>query len=549
MSDPSHLTQLAGSLDGILRRTDRAFRRAWIRYVMAFVFGLMASLSVAPIHLTSVLLVSLSALVLLIDASKKAARPLADAALVGWLFGLGLCLPSYMWIANPFYVEAEKYAFLAPVAVFGMGAGMALFICFSVTVAARFWTNNWTRVLVLATAWSAGELLRGYILTGFPWNLVVYAWADDLAAVQLVSVLGPYGLGMVFVALCSSLALSFKPFADGSQPPPATRLIDRMPTRVLGAILIGFLSVYGFGGIRLGLIGNSTALEEGAEKTTVLLINPSVEQRLKFLPNGETRLFEQAIMLGRTPADSGIDLIVWPEATTSFDLSSSEPAQGYIGDMLHENQMLLAGSSRIAYEEGESRPFYHNSLQVYDPAGLLKNVYDKSHLVPFGEYVPIKWFFNAIGFEQLTRARGALTPGRGLETLTVDGVPSFSPLICYEAIFPGYVVGGERPHFLLNVSDDSWFGKAWGPRQHFVSARMRTIEEGLPMVRAANQGVSAVIDPRGVVVKQLAPETEGAIVAAIPKRLSPTLYAMLGDWMSLLVLLGAAGAAWRFRGI
>ncbi len=542
MSQSSPLEQAAESIDAAAQAASRALTNPWLRYATALLFGLLASLSVAPMHLSAVLLISLSALVLLIDASKSAKRPLLDAALLGWLFGLGMCLPSYTWIANPFYVEAEKYAFLAPVAVIGMAAGMALFIAFSVTLAARFWTNNWSRVLVLAAAWSAGELLRGYILTGFPWNLIVYAWADGLAVVQGASILGPYGLGLVLVALCALPAIAFRPRADGRPIPPAIRLVDRVPARVLMACIGGFLLVYGFGAVRLAL----ATPDAEANPTVVRLINPNVEQRLKFLPNGETRLFEQALGLGQTPADSSVDLIVWPEATTSFDLSASALAQQYIGDMLGEHQLLLAGSSRVAFDPSAGRLF-HNSLQVYDTTGALTHIYDKSHLVPFGEYVPIKWFFNTIGFEQLTRARGALTPGGGLDTVQPDGAPSFSPLICYEAIFPGHVVGGERPDFLLNVSDDSWFGKAWGPRQHFVSARMRTVEEGLPMVRSANQGVSAVIDPYGRIVRHLDPYKEGAIEAGLPPPLSPTVYAVLGDWMSLIVLLLAAGIAWRFR--
>ncbi len=548
MSESNAIEQLATRLDGAFRAARDGLQNAWIRYGTAFVFGLLASLSVAPVHLSAILLISLPVLVVLIDQSRGAKRPVADAALVGWLFGVGMCLPAYTWIANPFYVEADKYAFLAPVAMFGMAALMALFICFSVALAAWLWTNNWTRVLVLASAWTAGELLRGYILTGFPWNLIVYSWADNLAAVQLASVLGPYGLGLVFVALCAAPALAFQPVADGTQPAPAPRWVDRVPARVLMAVIGGFLFVYGFGALRLLLTTPIpiTAVAGAPPPTTVRLINPNVEQRLKFRHNSETRLFEQAVGLGRTPPESRVDLIVWPEATTSFDLASSPVARQFIGEMLREDQLLLAGSSRVVVDDANGRRF-HNSLQVYDTEGELQTVYDKSHLVPFGEYVPLKWFFNTIGFEQLTRARGALTPGNGLETITPSGQPSFSPLICYEAIFPGYVVGGERPDFLLNVSDDSWFGKAWGPRQHFVSARMRTVEEGLPMVRSANQGVTAVIDPRGVIVEELAPNTEGAIDAVLPKPLAPTLYAMLGDWMSLLMLLVTAGLVWRGR--
>ncbi len=518
-------------------------QRAIYRYGAALAFGLLASLSHAPVHLSAVLIVGLSALVLLIDASRAAKRPLADAAFVGWLFGVGMCLPAYAWIANPFYVEADKYAFLAPVAVIGMGAGMALFIAFSAMFAARFWTSNWTRVLVLAVAWSAGELLRGYILTGFPWNLVVYSWTNEIESVQLASVVGPYGLGLIYVALCSLPAVALRPrcrTVETAPPSPQPILIG--PLVAMG---FGLLAVYGFGAARLAVVAQPAAQAE----TTVRLINPNVEQRLKFLPNGETRLFEQAVGLGQTSASSDVDMIVWPEATTSFDLAASDLARQYIGEMLQPDQLLLAGSSRIDFNRVESRRLFHNSLQVFDTEGEVEQIYDKSHLVPFGEYVPIKWFFNTIGFEQLTRARGALTPGGGLETIAADGAPSFSPLICYEAIFPGYVVGsGRRPDFLLNVSDDSWFGKGWGPRQHFVSAQMRTVEEGLPMVRAANQGVTAVIDPLGRIVKRLEPETEGAIDAVLPAPLAPTLYAMLGDWMSLLVLMLAGGIAWRFRG-
>ena len=539
MSSISSIQNLLEGVHGAVRQVDDALTDWRVRYGVALAAGLLASLSVAPVHGWPVLLISLSALVLLVDATRHAKRPVADGALIGWLFGVGLCLPAYTWIANPFYVEAEKYAFLAPVAMFGMAALMALFVCFSVALATRFWTKNWSRALVLGAAWSAGELLRGYILTGFPWNLIVYSWADQLWAVQLASVFGPYGLGLIYVVLCALPAIALKPFADGRPVPMGPRLFAHVSLRALGVVIGGFVIIFVDGVMRLPITTNPAY----QDSTVVRLINPNVEQRLKFLPNGETRLFEQALGLGQTPA---ADLIVWPEATTSFDLSSSPAAQRYIGEMLEKDQLLLAGSSRVVVDPA-SRYRFHNSLQVYDTRGDLNDVYDKSHLVPFGEYVPLKWFFNAIGFEQLTRARGALTPGAGLRTVKPEGAPSFSPLICYEAIFPGHVVGDERPDFLLNVSDDSWFGKAWGPRQHFVSARMRTIEEGLPMVRAANQGVTAVIGPRGRIIRQLDPDQEGGITEILPRPLPPTLYAMLGDWMSLIVLLATAGLAWRYR--
>ncbi len=278
------------------------------------------------------------------------------------------------------------------------------------------------------------------------------------------------------------------------------------------------------------------------EGVRVRVVQPSVPQREKWRPENQRSIFADHLDLSRRDASGqrddlkGITHVVWPEAAMPFLPLEHPEALAAIGELLPEGTHLISGALRreaTANASPSERPRAYNSLMVFGHSGDLAAVYDKIHLVPFGEYLPVQAFLEAVGFEQLTRMRGGFTGGQvPRPLLTVGGLDATAGLICYEAIFPGEVVApGRRPGLFINVTNDGWFGNTTGPRQHFHQARVRAVEEGLPLIRAANNGISAVVDGDGRVLHRLGLNERGVIDSDVPMARPPTLYALFGDWI------------------
>lgn len=521
-------------------REARGARRA----ALAFAAGALSNLAMAPVLLAPVLFLTLPILVWLIDDA--AARPggavarARAAASAGWWLGFGYFLPGLIWIGEAFLVEADVFGWLLPFAVTLMPAGLALFWAGAAAAAALAWPSGVARLLVLALALAAAEWLRGHVLTGFPWNVLGYALTWPLTLMQGAGLIGIYGLTLLVVPVFSA------PLVLAADAGPGAR------RRAAACGLLGaaapVLLLAAYGAVRL-----ATTPAQSVAGVRLRIVQPSVPQREKWRADKQAAIFQDHLALsardaaGRKDDLAGITHLVWPEAAMPFLPLEHPEALAAIGDMLPDGAVLLTGALRREGAAGTPAagaapgpPIRaYNSLMVFDSAGRLDGAYDKTHLVPFGEYLPWQSALEAIGLEQLTRWRGGFTEGATPRpTLGVPGLPAVGGLICYEAIFPG--VGAqsrERPGVLVNVTNDGWFGNSTGPRQHFHQARVRAVEEGLPLVRAANNGISAVIDPSGRVLAMLGLDARGTIDSTLPAAGAPPLYARIGDVAFLLLSL------------
>ena len=537
---------LARFADAIGRLAARVAQLSgWRRSSAAFLAGAASVLAMAPVHFSPILFITLPVLVWLIDGAGEAgvARWAAAkrAAWTGWWFGFGYFLPGLFWIGEAFLVEAEKFAWLMPFAVILLPAGLALFTALATGAARLAWPGGIARVLLLALAIGGAEWLRGHVFTGFPWNVLGYALTWPLELMQSASVFGIYGLTLLCVAIFAGPLVLV---ADATARP------QNAASRVLRAVLLAvvpLVALYGLGAWRLA-DGPATMLEG----VKVRIVQASVPQRDKWRPEKQREIFEDQLDLSRRDAAgrvddlAGVTHLIWPEAAMPFLPLEHPEALAAIGDMLPEGTQLLSGALRLKapghFAPGAAREGY-NSLMVFSDAGAVRQIYDKIHLVPFGEYLPMQALLESIGLEQLTRWRGGFSTGvEPRPLLEIPGLPPVAGLICYEAIFPAAIVQGDRrPGLLVNITNDGWFGETTGPYQHFHQSRVRAVEEGVPLIRAANNGISAVVDAQGRVVALLGLNVRGAIDSAVPASISPPVYARFGDCtflaLSLIFLL------------
>jgi apolipoprotein N-acyltransferase len=519
----------------------------WRRHAAAFVAGAMSVLAMAPFFAWPILWLTLPALVWLIDGALRRddppssrARAVLAAAWVGWWFGFGYFLAGLFWIGEAFLVEAEVFAVLLPFAVTLMPAGLALFYAAAAAVSAGLWRPSPARAVVLALALSAAEWLRGHVLTGFPWNGLGYALTYPLSLMQSAGVIGIYGLALAAVLVFALPAVLWAEAPGGDAGRRARRA-------AIAVAVLPLLAAALYGHVRLGQETNGSV-----PGVRIRIVQPSVPQREKWRPENQARVFSEHLELSARNATgarddlAGITHVVWPEAAMPFLPLEHPEALAAIGRLLPSGVQLITGALRVEREPAnQDRPWRaYNSLLVFGPEGSLVGLYDKIHLVPFGEYLPLQPVLEAIGLRPLTRKRGRFEHGvEPRPLLSVPGLPAVVPIICYEAIFPRAVIqGAERPGAMLNVTNDGWFGNTTGPRQHFHQARVRAVEEGLPLIRAANNGISAMIDGRGRVVARLGLDVHGVIDADLPAALPPPIYARFGDLVFLLMWLATAGA-------
>jgi apolipoprotein N-acyltransferase len=521
----------------------------WRRHAVAFAAGVVSVLAMAPFSFWPVLFVSLPVLVWMIDGSARPQaasrvsfwqRPVVRAATAGWWFGFGYFLLGLYWIGIAFLVEAEKFAWLMPFAVTMMPAGLALFFGLATGAACLVWPKDMSRVLVLALALGATEWLRGHVLTGFPWNTLGYALTSPLEFMQAASVVGIYGLTLLAVAIFAS-PLVLIADAGAQMRAPRERKHALIWAGVIAAVPL--LALYTFGAWRLA--GPPAPMLDGVR---IRVVQASVDQRDKWKADKQGPIFSDQIELSRHDAQgrrddlAGITHLIWPEAAMPFLPLEHPEALSAIGELLPDGTKLISGALRLkkpASTKANGSLEGFNSLMVFDAQGGLAGVYDKIHLVPFGEYLPFQATLEWIGLEQLTRWRGGFRTGANPRPLlAIGGLPPVAGLICYEAIFPAAIVqGATRPGLLVNVTNDGWFGDTTGPWQHFQQSRVRAVEEGLPLVRSANNGVSAVVDAKGRIDSMLTLNARGVIDSGIPASIEPPLYAKFGDWTFVALAL------------
>jgi apolipoprotein N-acyltransferase len=499
----------------------------WRRYGLAFLLGALAAAAMAPVHSVPVLIVSFSALVWLIDG---VARP-REAFALGWSFGFGFFTAGLYWIAAALFVDIARFWWMVPFSVLGFPAFLGLITgaCLLLAFIAirRFHLRGSARILAVALAWSLGEYLRGHILTGFPWNLIGYAWADvslsgttsfpgSLAMLQSCAYIGIYVLSLVTI-VAAALPARLGDLGRGRFWAP------------LAALLLVLLPM-GAGALRL-----AEGSHDMVPGVRLRLVQPAIPETMKMDRDWLQRSFQRLLSLSAAPGAAPATILIWPESAAPPLLERYPEARQAMAGVTPRGGLLLTGAERAEPLQGWPPRDAWNSLVALDDRGDIIATYDKAHLVPFGEYVPLR---HLLPIDKIVPSALDFSTGPGPRTLTVPGAPAFGPLICYEAIFPGAAIEPQhRPDWLLNITNDAWYGVSSGPYQHLAIARARAVEEGLPLVRAANNGVSAIIDGYGRILTRLDLDAVGTLDGQLPIALAPTLYEKWRDGMFALIAL------------
>lgn len=506
--------------------------RSWRRAFFAVLLGSLSVLAFAPVYAWPVLFLTFGGLLWLLDGCHRDHTSLSPrlvcAALTGFWFGFGFFLTGLYWIAEAFLVEPWRHAWLLPFVMTSLPAGMALFFAAACALAMALWLPGPGRVFALAIAFALAEFARGYLFTGLPWNLLGYGLTANGPLMQLAALFGVYGLSLLAVLLFASPAAIWVP--KGSS-------LGRQKPMVGLAVL--FLVTLGIGYIW----GERRLAQNEAADTGVRLrlVQANVDQADKWRPENSAEIFADYLDLTLSDGLDQIDLVIWPETAVPFLLADSPDALVAIGEALPDETVLLAGSARLVDVRDQAGRLkaqrIYNSLLVVDDTGRIAGAYDKIHLVPFGEYLPFQDFLESLGFLQLTGVRGGFSAGTGPRLIEIPGAPPASPLICYEIIFPHAVTDPDRrPGWLLNLTNDAWFGSSAGPYQHFHQARVRAVEQSLPVVRSANTGISAVIDPYGRISNQVDLDEKGIADVTLPQAGSPTQFVQFGTIVEIFML-------------
>lgn len=442
----------------------------------------------------------------------------AAAARFGWLLGLGYLGWTLRWIIEPFLVDVARHGWMAPFAIVLMAGGLALFWGFAFWAATRLGHKRSSAILWLPVTLGLAELVRGHVFTGFPWGLLSYTLIGTLGDIWFAWI-GPYGTSVLLIAAPCLAAYSLK-----------------------HRVIWGPALIAGIGAATIGL-NVLVATTPLFTDTTVRLIQPNAPQHQKWDPALMPMFFDRAI--GQTGAGDDVpDVVIWPETSVPALLDYADP-------WLEQMSLAARGAPVVAgIQRREAGSYYNSAILIDAPEGVAA-ISDKAHLVPFGEYIPFADILRPLGFGPLVDQVAGFSPGTGDGLMEIDGLGVARVLICYEGIFPEDMQRGSvRPDVLLIITNDAWFGTHAGPQQHLAQARARAIEQGLPVVRAANTGISAVIDARGRVVARLGLNTAGYVDATVPAALPVTMYAQMGDWpLAVLLIVFIAGGVARRRPI
>jgi apolipoprotein N-acyltransferase len=491
--------------------------------------GAVCQLAHAPVHFWPALLLGMTCFVWSLDGAPACARPLRAFFWRGWSFGFGYFLAGLFWVGGAFLVEPERFAIFLPFAISALPAGLALFWGVATAAAGTLWRDDARRIPLLAAILSLAEYARGHAFSGFPWALAGSIWPAGGAISQSAAWIGLYGLTVLTLAFAMAPAA----LADGRGV-----LRGRLIWPVGAALCLGML--WGAGAQRLAAAVN--------EKTGVVVrvADSGISQRDKWRPENASRVLNTYLEQTGGDFPSSPRVVIWPEGALPFLLLETPQALDAIGGVIG-GRTLVVGSIR-AERVGDGENYYNSALIFGGHSGslTLASIYDKRRLVPFGEYMPpgIRELVGGLGIESLQAIGKGFTPGPRPTALQIPGAPPAGILVCYESIFPHFAPrGAERPAWLINITNDSWFGATSGPWQHYNQGRYRAIEDGLPLARAASGGVSAIVDPYGRPIEELRAQG-GFADAPLPKALPPTFYSQHGDvgFLGLALLLAVLSA-------
>ena len=474
--------------------------------ILAFISGALGALALPPFGLWPFMALPLSAFAVLLIFE----IPFASFIQRAFLIGFGYFIAGLWWLGVAFFVEPDQFAWALPLGVLGLPAVLALFPLAGLIIARAL-------VRIKLPAWPAliiglgiSEWMRGFLFTGFPWNSFGIAFASNLSLMQMASLVGQNGLDVLAIMILSSPAFLFLARRKGE----------------VGVALLLLLALFSFGQIRL-----INATDEFVPHVRLRILQPDVPLDDKFSGENAAEIMQSYLTLstkGSYPARDGmigITHLIWPETAFPFLVDESPEARAQIASILPEGAALITGAVRRERNQFGNSIFY-NSILVMDDQGAVLSHADKVHLVPFGEYLPFADWLEKLGIKQFVSTPGGFSAGVRRVMLQAPNLPLFAPLVCYEAIFSGAVVpsGSIRPELLINVTNDGWFGLTPGPAQHFALARLRAVEEGLPLVRAANNGISAVVDPYGRMIASLGLGEKGTLDADLPKAIAPPIF-------------------------
>jgi len=510
------------------------FLKPWSQRAAAFILGVVGALAFAPLLIFPAILLSLSGIWFFLNRALEQHVSASKIFWLGWWFGLGHFTAGLYWITYALTVDLATFWWLIPFALFGIPTILGIFTGVSFMTLKLWPYKGISRATAFAAIWVGVEWLRGYLFTGFPWNLLGYTWAFSPEMMQIASLFGVYGLSLLTILM----GISLNYLID-------TRFFER--NIVLSIFLIAAVG-WMWGKVHLD---HPDVLP--SPPLAIRLVQPSIPQTLKWHPAQKEAHFKQLLELTARPSPLPLKAIVWPETAVPFFLEQEEFRRVLISKVIPKGGLLFTGALRRT-PPGVIPVEIWNSLSVLNDQGNMVADYDKSHLVPFGEYIPFRRLsdnlFGKGSIKKITAGLVDFTPGPGPETLTLPaGFPSFSGLICYEVIFPREVINPtqERPGWMINITNDGWFGHTSGPYQHLEMARFRAIEEGIPLVRVANSGISAVFDAYGRSLGSLGLGTKAVLDVFLPTptRLSPP-YARWGDWITLMLIVGTFGLAGLF---
>ena len=516
------------------------WRQGWPGRTLALLAGLAAGAAHPPFGVLPGLL-GYALLLALIDAEDP--RPLRAAFFRGWMGGVGYFAIGMWWIVEPFMVDAKDQGWMAPFALVLMAGGLALFWGAAALAYRALKTPGPARLLVFAGCLAGFEWLRGHVLTGLPWDLPGETWRAGSAPSQAAALVGAYGLTWITLAIAAAPAVLAQPL---SRPRKAA---------TLAVALAALAGLYAYGGARL-----AGAQRPRPDAPVVRVVQADIDQKNKWKPENLRMVFDIYVDLTTRKAAVAPTIVIWPEgalpAVIDDLLAPTSPYVAPLREAVAPGQTLLMGANRAERDATGTARYYNSLVAFHREAGGLRvtGVYDKHHLVPFGEYMPAGDLAAKVGFRSMVHMLDDFSAGPPSRPIAPWGVPAVQVLICYEALFPGVTregahAAGLRPAWILNVSNDAWFGEGSGPLQHLNIASYRAIEEGLPIVRATPTGVSAVIDAYGRTVPgaRLGLGDLGVIDAPLPPALGETPFYHGGDlWFGLMLLLsGLAAASYR----
>jgi len=502
--------------------------RGWRAGGLAAALGALSVTGFAPLFWLPVYVACLSGLVLMLEQARRFPRPVRAAAWRGFAFGFGQFLAGTFWVANAFLVNAQDYAWLLWMPLVLMPAGLALFPAAAAALFAVAPVRLGDAALRFALAFFLAELARSTVLSGFPWNLPGHVWPAGGAVSQSAALIGATGLSFFTLHLAAAPAALAGTGA----------LSARLAPVALAAMVFSLAGVFG-----VARLPAEPVAETETRLRLVVLDLPQAEKRYE----NRDAILQRYLSLTAAPGLSEVDAVIWPEGAIPALLLREPGLLAEIAPVLQGGPPLLTGVTRL--ERQAARDQYFNSLAAlgFTPEGpRLLGVYDKARLVPFGETNPFRGLTERLGFDTLAQLASGYDAGPGAAALQVGGVPPFAPLICYEVIFPRFASGLSEPEpvFLLNISNDSWFGHSSGPRQHYNQAAYRAIESGLPLIRAASSGVSGQADPYGRIKYEIPLKDDYRLDVQLLESTKKPAYSQYGVWCwGLAILIFVLSAA------